>query len=242
MSPQYVTQAGEVVAVRKVKQLEPTGPRPPVPGLAKFVVQYASTGLKQVFTAANILHIFNTGFTGITNTSLASVLSGLASKFATRFNPQRSSSWKITNYQLVTLDGTGNAAAQPANAAGTAASACLQPNCAVVLSWQAPAYWRGGKFRTYLPGVPGGSVLTSGDGQLDTTYTSPLQAAANGFITDVSAVVIGAQSCEQVGVSYFHNFAFRPTPLVLPITGVVVHDRVDSQRRRLGKEVKFPLD
>jgi hypothetical protein len=104
----------------------------------------------------------------------------------------------------------------------------------VCISWKQALRFRGGHPRTYLAAIP----LASGadNHNLNATYKGYYLAGASAFRAAVNALNIGAQSVQLVMLSYYHNKALRPTPLPYALTGEAVHGRLDTQRRRLGRE------
>ena len=120
---------------------------------------------------------------------------------------------------------------------GGAAVAEIDDNSACyVVSWTSSVYWRGGKPRTYLPGVQQGSstdghTLVAGD-------RTAVAADAAAFRTAVNALTHGAITATSLGfVSFNSGNTARPSPLFFNVTGATVHGRLGSQRRRLGKWV-----
>jgi hypothetical protein len=112
----------------------------------------------------------------------------------------------------------------------------LPPNCAAVISWAIPAHYRGGHPRTYLPGPTNAALQVANGNQWTSSFRSSLAAAAQNFLTSFAAGIV-AGAVEQLGtVSHFRNNAPLATPVFYPYTGGTIHGRVDSQRRRLGKE------
>lgn len=130
----------------------------------------------------------------------------------------------LTLPSLIAMTGT----ASGTNTAGTDQSACT------VVSWQTGVYWRGGKPRTYIPFPPAANV-TNNRSIAAGTITA-LTTAAAAFRTDINALTAGAISGTQLGfVSFRHANADRVPPVFFAYTGVKVHPRLGSQRRRLGK-------
>ena len=54
--------------------------------------------------------------------------------------------------------------------------------------------------------------------------------------TAINGVTTSAGNARMSCVHYYRNKAILPVPLVSEITGAVVDSRVDSQRRRLGRD------
>lgn len=114
------------------------------------------------------------------------------------------------------------------------AAANLSVATAVVISWKTAYHYRGGHARTYLPMGLASDIL-AGNQLLGTTQTAT-STAATAFLVALNAITLSTGQFVFAALSYHTKLAVRPTPLPMPITGAVVHNRIDSQRRRLGKE------
>jgi len=143
----------------------------------------------------------------------------------------------IINGASSTLFQPGETALHSAASAGhigTGADALVENTASsVVLSWTTNVYWRGGKPRTYLAGVPGshtddGHSLNTGAVSFYTTQAAAFRNAINGLVN-------GAITQTQMGfVSFKTGGTSRPVGVFFPTTGVKVHKRLGTQRRRLG--------
>jgi hypothetical protein len=101
-----------------------------------------------------------------------------------------------------------------------------------VINWAISAYYRGGKPRTYMPGVPQ-SVVTDGR-TLSSAYRSALATDAASFITDVNAITHGGITAVQLGtVSFQVGKNWRTPPIFRPYVGASVRQIMGTQRRRL---------
>lgn len=105
-----------------------------------------------------------------------------------------------------------------------------------VFSWNSNVYWRGGKPRTYIPGISStdttdGMTLTSGAKTAYATKAQSLHVAIN-------ALNFGNfTQCQHGFVSYHTGGTLRTPGVFFPITGGTAHGRIGSQRRRLGSWV-----
>jgi len=141
---------------------------------------------------------------------------------------------------LITVDGQDLASRTAATGTyslthpGTGTTIPMAVQVALTLSWSISDRYRGGHPRTYLPGIDGTFVT---NGRLLTTagHTAYLNAAA-GFLTNMNAMTAGGSSWRMCCVRYFSQHQLLANPLVRTITGQSVHGRIDTQRRRLGKE------
>jgi hypothetical protein len=106
--------------------------------------------------------------------------------------------------------------------------------CAV--SWQIGATWRGGKPRTYLPALPTEAFADSNT--LDSTFIANVLSGAEAFNTAVNELNITSGNQTLLScMSFFSGNSPRANGTAFSITGALVHPRIDSMRRRLGKEV-----
>lgn len=111
---------------------------------------------------------------------------------------------------------------------------------AVVISWRQAFRYRGGHPRTYLPGIP---LAAGADNRtLSPTYVAAYLSDGAGFLTAVNGLTIGGTSTELGMVTYYSKPLFptpphlRTNPIFYPFTAAAVHGRLDTQRRRLGRE------
>lgn len=128
---------------------------------------------------------------------------------------------------------------------GTVSTTTNQPlpaNVAVCISWSVAYRWRGGHPRTYSP-APGYADITGGRVVSAATKTR-LETAATSFIAQLKSQSVPTGGLTLQMVRYFGNGSSTsnpPVPLPTPIVGDIlagkVHDRSDSMRRRLGKEI-----
>lgn len=118
----------------------------------------------------------------------------------------------------------------PTSGGGAPASA------ACVLSWAIVDTYRGGKPRTYLPGVPLTALSTVR--VLDDGYVADTRTAAANFLDAVNGFTTANITTCTLGVLHFFSggLALDP-PTFDPYIGVGVQKRVCSQRRRLGREI-----
>lgn len=106
---------------------------------------------------------------------------------------------------------------------------------AACISWQSGVYWRGGKPRTYVGGLPLSALQD--ETQLNGTFITTLLTNADNFISGMNALASGNFNSITFGlVSFLTGGTARVPPVFFPITGDAVHSRIDTQRRRLGKQ------
>lgn len=119
--------------------------------------------------------------------------------------------------------------------AGTGGAALPDTEACHVLSWKSSVYWRGGKPRSYLPGVATANI-NADHRTLTSTIIGTLTTNAGSLRTTVNADTKPTITGSVFGfVSFRSGNADRIPPVFFPITGAVVHPRLGSQRRHLGK-------
>lgn len=121
------------------------------------------------------------------------------------------------------------------NFAGTLVGGGLANSAALCISWKVNYRWRGGHPRSYLP--PPTSAETSGGNKWSVAFQSTAQTQARLFRTSMNASASGGTTFKMVCVKYYEDKQLLVTPKVLLIADALVHDRIDTQRRRLGKEI-----
>jgi len=128
---------------------------------------------------------------------------------------------------------------------GTRTGSTLPTSAAVCISWHIDRRYRGGHGRIYVPAgnqndVTNGRTLA---GSFQTTANS----AASAFYGALDNLSMGGVAVNLVVLSYFesvpdpanpgHNHSvLRSSPVPFRVTSARVRTRLDTQRRRLGKE------
>ena len=186
---------------------------------------------------ANVFWCNLTGGLGASQADLDAWLTSFQAAYKTRFAPiiQTSVNFVQAKAVLFQAGGTVLESNVAMTGAGTQGGTELKDNSACkVVSWRTSVYWRGGKPRTYIPSADTANLLDnkSWTAAALTSWTT----ISNSFRTDVNALVQGGITATQLGfVSFRSGNADRPLPLFFAINGAVMHPRLGSQRRRLGK-------
>lgn len=172
----------------------------------------------------------------MSNADAATIATAIRNALNTNFGPMLNTSTVINSVEVVDLSSlTGAVGTNTSAITGTGGAAGTIPvsACAVV-SWKTSLHYRGGHPRTYFP-LRTASDFTAGK-TLTTTYTSALASAAAAYLTAFNAITSGSLIITFVMVSYFTHHSLRSQGTPFAITSSAVHTRLDSQRRRLGKE------
>jgi hypothetical protein len=140
--------------------------------------------------------------------------------------------WRATLFQT---GGTVLQSTNTSSAPGTGSATEVLDNAVCkVISWGTSVYWRGGKPRTYIPGIA--SADTPDGVTIGATALGNLKTHAAGFLTAVNAITQGTITTTTMGfVSFRSGLADRVPPVFFPFTGSTAHTRLGTQRRRLGK-------
>ena len=121
---------------------------------------------------------------------------------------------------------------------GSMAGSVLPSQVSCGISWTIQAAYKGGHPRTYLP-PPSQSALLS-TRLFNPSYCSTIVSAANAFHHDANLLVHGNFSDAHLGtVSFVHQKQWRTPPVFRDfVPGKAgVDGRVDTQRRRLGRDI-----
>jgi len=200
-------------------------------------VRFSIAGTNDTIAWANVFWASLTVSGTPTQTDLDTWLTAAQAAYKTRFASRQQTSTLYAQAQAL-LFLPGNLALPSIVAmtgAGTATNTGTDPaDLCSVLSWQTGVYWRGGKPRTYLPAGP--TTDRSTKHTLNAGAITALLTAGGGYRTDVNALTAGAITGTQLGfVSFRSANADRVPPVFFTYTGIKVHPRLGSQRRRLGK-------
>lgn len=122
-----------------------------------------------------------------------------------------------------------------ATTAGGSANNTEVDSLSAAISWTIPATWRGGKPRTYLAALP---TEAFGDSNtLDSGFVSDVESGAAAFLTAWNGSSVAPFGALGLGcMSFFSGNAPRAAGTLFQYTASTVHPRIDSMRRRLGKE------
>lgn len=190
----------------------------------------------------NIVNVFWTRLTVsgvVTQADLDTWTTNFGAAFKTAFQASLPAGFTFGTVKAVYfVDGTAlnvleSTQAQSGVGTGTASA---DRGLAGVISWLSPAYWRGGKPRTYLES-PTGNIDAANPSHWTSTYITALGTAAGSFRTAVNALTGGTTiTGTALGfVSFFSGGLLRSPSVFFSITGQKIHPRIGHQRRRDGR-------
>jgi hypothetical protein len=212
----------------------PVGSKPQFPVDVSKIIFEGTMALKNW---ANIFYALM-GFSG-TPTALDVLNLAVAAHnaYGNRLQVDKSDTSTLQSTKVIYLPPGGGeiTAEHAAPIAGTNHTTPLPNNCALAISWPIDSYYRGGHPRTYL------DSLSEGDTTDHVNWTSAVQTGFEthgaDFISDMNAITTTHFTITTLGTVRFasHNVWLAP-PEFFNYTAATVHPRIDSQRRRLGKE------
>lgn len=198
-------------------------------------------GTNQTRPWVNVLHARFTG-SSPSLAELTTLAGSISSFWNTSVASTQHTSCQLTTVEVMDISSrTGNIATDNTARTGTGGSTSLCPvNVACCVSWKIGRRYRGGHPRIYVPAstisqVSNGSTWIPG-------YVTAVQTAWRAMRTSINAAAGTNAPYTLVNVSYYQaNQGYpndvRPIPVTDVIADAVVHNRVDSMRRRLGREV-----
>jgi len=177
--------------------------------------------------------------TDFTFVDMQSLTSDFLAAFGTNFAPVMSDNLEIHSAEAVFFWTGGpthvfaDGFVEGTETAGTA----LPASAAVGISWRQPVSYRGGHPRTYLCGFQ--SDILADVTRLSGSAQLAISNAANGFLTDVEDLgPYASLGAVKLGtVSYITDGDWRPNPLFFHYQSASVDLRLDTQRRRLGRDI-----
>lgn len=204
---------------------------PPVPGVAKVIIKQVTGGVN-VF---NVMHVANPVGASWSQAGLDGLATLMRQTWVTNVIPLQTSQLTLTDVQVVDLSSdTGVESVATGNTPGGSAAGIMAASTAVCWSWKISRRYRGGHPRTYIGGVV--QTQVSGVNTLAVAAQTQHVNAAAAIRSAVNSYAFAGSTTSLVVVHYRRAKAILPVPLVSPITGVTVDSRLDSQRRRLGRD------
>jgi hypothetical protein len=210
------------------------GPLPDVAGVCKIrLIGQTAAGTPWV----NVLHAKTTG--SLTTATLNGVAAAIRPFWTGDLAPVMTTNTTLATVEVTDLSSrTGNQGLDQVGGAGASATTPYPANVAVALTLKIANRYRGGHPRMYLPGVPGNA--SSNGRTLNSTNQNAYTNAGRAFLTHINSLTIGSTTWALAAVSYYHKVggieAYKVPPDVYVITDIICHGRLDSMRRRLGKE------
>lgn len=173
---------------------------------------------------------------------LISVGNTVGTAWGTNFGPMCHANVTLNQIDLTDMTSRGSAQASVTALAkvGTRTGTDVLNNTAAVISWKVNRRYKGGHPRTYLPA---GVIADITVGRTWTTaFQTALANAAAAYRTALNGITVSGTSYKMVYMNiYTHDPVtkqqlYMTPPVPYTIQSATVHGRVDTQRRRLGRE------
>jgi len=212
----------------------PTGPKPPLPENA---IRLAVSGVNDEAEWANIFHLSS----DVSEAPTIPQMNTLCNDFGTLYLDNLHGLASTASHLLLVKGvwfGPGETEVVGIAAfdnEGSDTNESQPGQVAICISWPISAYYRGGHPRSYMAGVCADRLasmksITSAAATAYADAGAAFRVAVNEMAdTPFTAVTLGCYSFAS------HN-EWRSVPIFRPFIGATVHTRLDTQRRRLGKE------
>lgn len=215
-------------------------PLGPLPDAAQ-IIQFVMGGTHNGYPWLNVGYLQYTGIAP-TVADLNSIGTAIGNAWNTNIAPLCHANVTMQSVNLTDLTNRGAAisAVTGLNHPGTRAGTDVPNQVAAVISWKINHRYRGGHPRSYWPaGVQ--ADITSGRSWASAFQTAAT-AAAGAFRTALNAITYGSSTVRMVSMNFYTHDPttgkpiYVGTPVPYTIQSALCHGRVDTQRRRLGKE------
>lgn len=204
-----------------------------VQGVARVSVRGTANGVQCV----NVFHVRNglsTG-AGYTVAGVSALGNSINTLYNSHFRTKLNTDWSgddIVVQDLSSIIAPGVTLAQTGN--GSVAGSSVPASVAICISWKIARHYRGGHPRTYLGPLGSGAIETPTS--FVGTFITSVQTSASSFLTGVNALTIEGVPQQLVCVHRQLAGEVLDIPQISPITACVVDSRIDTMRRRLGKD------
>jgi hypothetical protein len=202
-------------------------PRPPAG-----TVRVAVNGHHDTSQWTNVFWLLVTNYDLADGLDVADLATQIFDAFGARLIPWTSNSNHLTSVQCVLYQTGGELMGTAGGDTTGGASGSYQVGAvSIILSWGTTAFWRGGKPRTYLSGIPDSAIATA------TTFTSGYVSAVNTaaalYLSDVDTITTTNIDTVTLGfLSRVSGGAPRTPGIFFPYTTVFTRTNPGSIRRR----------
>jgi hypothetical protein len=189
---------------------------------------------------ANVMWVFLTGSGVIPQANLDFLANDFFDKYGDELLPEISFEVELEVCRLNVWDGSEvtQALSTAPRRQGGKSDPGLPASVALSIGWPLQVHYRGGHPRTYLTGITQASL--NGSTRVSASYAADVAARAQNFhqLLEATSPGTGVNSVEHGVVSFVRKKAWRTPPVFYRIlNGPRVDTRLDSQRRRLGRDV-----
>lgn len=202
----------------------------PVPAVARVTCRGTANGQAIV----NVFHVKWTGgnFDLPAITYVANLVKGA---YEANFAPRLGSTWAGDTVRAVDLSLTAGQEATVALAGTSAGSAVQTPqSAACCVTWRIMRHYRGGHPRTYLG--PLATTAIQNPTTLADAYVTQVITSANAFLSAINLGSTSGNTMRLVAVHRTQDQAELIVPQTSDIISATADTRIDTMRRRLGRD------
>lgn len=212
--------------------MRPLAPLPPVPNQIKVRM----SGTTQTTPFQHLFHMAWVGGNAPLAGDLNSVASQIGAAWVSALAPIHATTVTISLIECMDISSfTGATGSSSTARVGTRTGTAMPANVAAVGSYRVNYHWRGGHGRIYMPA--GVTADTVNGKSWAPAFITLAGTALSSWLTALNAVVISGTPYNLTVVRYQGHAEQAPFPKSLPVTSTAFHSRIDTQRRRLGKEL-----
>jgi hypothetical protein len=202
----------------------------PVLGVARVAFRGTSAGQAVV----NVFHV-QCGVASLSQATIDALCTGMKTAYEANLVTRLQGSWSGDTVTAQDLSSDTGVTKQMALAGTPGSVIAASPNSlACCITWKINRHYRGGHPRTYLGPIP--NTFLENQTTFLSTAVANILGSANAFLTAVNGITLPSGTPQMVGVHRVRSGAVLPVPLVSPIVAVAVDSRVDTMRRRLGRD------
>jgi len=204
-----------------------------VQGVARVSLRGTANGVQVV----NVFHVRNGTSTGAGYdvAGISTLATNMANLYVAQFVPRLNSGWSgddVVAQDLSAIIAPG--VTLPLTGSGSSTGTTMPASIACCVTWKIGRHYRGGHPRSYIG--PLGTSAVESPTSFTAAFMTLMSTSASSFLSGVNGMTIGGVSQQLVCVHRQVGGEVLDIPLVSPITAVQVDSRLDTMRRRLGKD------
>lgn len=202
----------------------------PVPAVARVTVQ----GTANSQPIVNVFHLKWTGG-NIPAGSILYMAQLVATQFQNQFLPWLNTVYTAGSCRAVDLSlAAGEEATVPMTGTGIGSGGHVPQSAACCITWKIMRHYRGGHPRTYLGPISDSAIQNNTT--LAAGFLASILPGATSFRNGINAGTTGGETIKLVCVHRYADGVELLVPQTSDIIGESVDNRIDSMRRRLGRD------
>lgn len=203
----------------------------------KPVLQTARVSVRGTALGQAIVNVFHVRWSGATfdQPSITYVANLVKTAYEINFVPRLNGTWSGDTVRAVDLAlATGVEATVALGGTPSSTTQGVPQSAAACVSWRIVRHYRGGHPRTYLGPLNSGAIESPTS--LAAAYVTQVATSAEAFRTAIGNGITGGNTMKLVAVHRWQGKAELAVPQTSDIVSASVDTRIDSMRRRLGRD------